>query len=578
MNRLIKNYLKGFALVCAIIAPLMMLLEALMDLQQPTLMSNIIDVGIVNHNLTYVLSTGGIMLACAFAGFIGGASNSVLASIAAIEMSKNVRQALFHKIQNLSCAEIDHFKTSSLITRLNNDVLQVQNMMLMSVRIMFRAPIICIGGIIMSILLIPKFAFIFAVILPVIIICIVMVLKKSMPLFIQIQEWLDKVNTVMRENLLGVRVIKSLCIENRQFERFIGNNFNFTEKSIQAQRVTFTLLPLVTLIMNLSIVFVLWVGGKWVTEGSLEIGKIMAYINYLVQITSALMNTVNLMVNISRAQASSIRINQVLDTQPSVTEAEATQKICHSGIEFRNVSFQFDQKSELVLKNISFNLKSGQTLGIIGATGSGKSSLVSLIPRLYDTTEGTVLVGGVDVRSISFEELRSKIGIVMQDNVLFSGTIAKNLRFGNQSATYEEMTVAAADAQAEFINIISDKFNHSVEQRGRNFSGGQKQRLSIARTLLCNPDILILDDSTSAVDLTTESHLRSAITARMCGKTIIVIAQRISSIKNADQILVLEHGQISAIGNHEELINKSPVYRSIVISQLGEEALCNAAC
>lgn len=448
MKRLIKNYLKGSALFCAIIAPFLMMVEVFMDLQQPTLMSNIIDNGIAGHDLSYVLSTGGIMIVCAFAGFIGGSSNSVFASIAAVGMSERLRQALFHKIQSLSCTEIDHLKTSSLITRLTNDVVQVQNMMLLMVRIMFRAPIICIGSIVMSILLIPRFAVIFAVILPVLIISIVLVLKKAMPLFMQVQERLDRVNTVMRENLLGVRVVKAFGIEKRQFDRFSGNNSDFAEKSIQAQRVTYTLLPLVTLVMNLGVVGVLWFGGEWVADGSLEMGKIMAFINYLIQITNSLMNTVNLMVNISRAQASAARINQVFDTAPSVTEPVKTQNIGHPEIEFRNVSFRFDKTGEPVLKNISFHVKPGQTLGIIGATGSGKSSLVSPISRLYDATEGAVFIGGVDVRSISLQELRSKIGMVMQDNILFSGTIRENLCFGNKNTANEEIEAAAADAKA----------------------------------------------------------------------------------------------------------------------------------
>lgn len=572
MTRLIKNYLKGAALVCAIIAPVMMLLEVFMDLQQPALMAKIIDIGIAKADLSYVLTTGGFMLACALAGFIGGSSNSWFASIASLQMAQKLRQALFHKVQSLSFADLDHLQTSSLITRLTNDVSQVQQMTLMLVRIMVRAPLICLGGIVMSILLIPRFAVIFAIVIPVLIVSIILVIKKSIPLFSQAQERLDKINTVMRENLLGVRVIKSFGIEKRQFQRFSGHNSDLAEESIRAQRVTFQLLPLVTLVMNLSIICVLWFGGRWVTAGNIEIGKIMAVINYLVQITNSLMMTVNLMVNFSRAQASAARINQVFDTVPTVTEPANPKNPGHSGIEFRNVSFRFGATGEPVLQDISFLIPLGQTFGIIGATGSGKSALVGLIPRLYDVTEGAVLIGGVDVRNISLRELRSKIGVVPQDSILFSGTVAENLCFGNQTVTPEEMAAAVADAQAEFIDGFPDKFDHPVEQRGRNFSGGQKQRLSIARTLLCNSDILILDDCASAVDLMTEARLRSSIAARMVGKTVIIIAQRVSVIQNADQILVLEHGRLAAIGSHAELVAQSPTYRSIVVSQLGEEA------
>jgi ATP-binding cassette subfamily B multidrug efflux pump len=576
MKQLIKTYLKGFARICAVAAPLLMLVEVLMDLQQPTLMANIIDVGVAKHNLPYVLLVGRKMIVFAVIGFIGGAGCSVFASIAAINMCAGLRQGLFNKIQSLSFAEIDHFKTSSLITRLTNDVAQVQAMMLMMLRVMIRSPIICLGGIVMSILLIPKFTTFFAIILPVIIFCIILVLKKSVPLFTQVQERLDSVNTVMRENLLGVRVVKTFGIEGRQFKHFSRINNDLTTKSIQAQEMTFLLMPLVTLFMNLSVVSVLWFGGNWAVSGSLAIGKIMAFINYLVQITHSLLMTVNLVVNISRAQASAARINEVLQIAPSVTEPVKTEKAADARIEFHNVSFSYNQSCDYVLKNISFSVKPGQTIGIIGATGSGKSTLISLIARLYDTTAGSIFIGGVDVRRLSQAELRQKVGIVMQNSTLFSGTVGNNLRFGNRLATDAELVNAASDAQAGFINELPQQFDSPVEQRGQNFSGGQQQRLSIARTLLGQPEILILDDSTSAVDLATEARLRAALTTRMHGRSMIIIAQRVSAIKHADNILVLDHGRISAMGSHAELIKSSPIYRSIVASQFGEEALANA--
>ncbi|HYH03544.1 MAG TPA: ABC transporter permease, partial [Bacillota bacterium] len=320
MIRLIKRYLKGLARLCAVAAPLMMLLEVLMDLQQPTLMANIIDFGVAKHNLPYVIAVGGKMILFAVLGFIGGAGCSVFASLAAVNMAARLRQGLFDKIQSLSFAEIDHFKTSSLITRLTNDVAQVQTMMLMMLRIMVRSPLICLGSILMSIILIPKFATVFIIVLPLIICGIILVLKKSMPLFMQVQERLDQVNTVMRENLLGVRVVKAFGVEKRQYERFLGINDNLAEQSIRAQGRTFTLMPMVTLVMNLSVVAVLWFGGNWVVAGELPLGKIMAFINYLIQITHSLMMLVNLTVNISRAQASAARINEVLTAEPSITE------------------------------------------------------------------------------------------------------------------------------------------------------------------------------------------------------------------------------------------------------------------
>lgn len=579
MIKLVLKYLKGSARVCAVIAPLMMLLEVFMDLQQPTLMSDIIDIGVVNKDITYVVHTGILMIVYAFFGFIGGSLCSVTSSVAAVNMSGRMRQGLFDKIQSLSFAEIDHFKTSSLVTRLTNDVMQMQSMVLMMLRIMVRSPLICIGGIVMSLLLSPKLSLLFCIVLPIVIASIIIVLDKSVPVFSQVQERLDKVNTVMRENLLGVRVVKSFTIEGRQAERFSTANDALTEKSIQAQNVTFLLMPVVTLVMNLSVVAVLWFGGNMAAVGGVEPGKIMAFINYLVQITNSLIMAVNLIINVSRAQASSVRINDVLAVNPSITEPKEPLLPANYDIEFKDVSFRYGESGDSVLKNISFTIRQGETLGIIGATGSGKSSLVCLIPRLYDVTHGQILIGGVDIRKLSLHELRSKIGVVMQDSILFSGTIGSNLRFGNEDSSDKELDSACTDAQAiEFVSALANRYDSPVEQRGRNFSGGQKQRISLARTLLQEPQILILDDSTSAIDLLTESRLRSALSARMKDRTMILIAQRISAVMAADKIIVLDFGEIAAAGTHGELLCSSEIYRSIAVSQLGEEVLAHVTC
>lgn len=578
MFQLIKKNLKGAALLCTILAPLLIFVEVLMDLQQPTLMSDIIDIGVKNRNLGYIWTTGLKMVLCAFTGAVGGASCGVLASFASVTLAGRMRERLFHKIQSLSYTEIDRFKTSSLITRLTNDVTQIQNMFSMLLRGMVRSPMLCIGGILMSFLLSPRLAVVFCVILPILITCVAVVMKKSVPLYTQMQGWLDRVNTVMRENLLGVRVVKAFNMEDRQNARFRRVNDGFTEKSIQAQNMTFTLMPIVTLVMNLTVVAILWFGGNMVVAGRLETGKIMAFVNYLVQITNSLMMLVNLIINISRAQASASRINGVFGCESSIRESAAPRLPQNYDLEFRNVSFRYFEGGEYVLKNLSFRIKEGQTVGIIGATGLGKSTLVSLIPRLYEASEGQILIGGCDVRDIPLLVLRGHVGIVLQETVLFQGTVQENMQFGSEKADETEIDSALHIAQAaDFVEALPGRLRSRVEQRGKNFSGGQKQRLSIARTLLQKPKILILDDSTSALDLATEARLQQELAQKMKGCTVIVIAQRISGVMDADVILMMDHGRIAAQGTHRELLQSSEVYRNIVVSQLGEEAIRLAA-
>lgn len=577
MFQLIKKNLKGIALIYSLLAPLLMLIEVFMDLQQPRLMANIVDIGVQNRDLEYILSTGFKMVLCAFIGLIGGAGCGVVASLSSVMLAGSLREELFHKIQSLSYMEIDDFKTSSLITRLTNDVMQIQNMFLMLLRGMVRSPLLCIGGIFMSFLLSPRLAVIFCIILPILITCVVFVMMKSVPLYTQMQLWLDKVNTVMRENLLGVRVIKAFNLEDKQNARFSKVNTEFTEKSILAQNLTFTLMPIATLIMNLSVVAILWFGGNMVMSGELETGKIMAFVNYLVQITASLIMFVNMIINISRAQASAGRINEILECKTSIEECGSPVLPKNYDIEFKNVSFRYGESGEYVLKNLSFLFKEGQTVGIIGATGSGKSSVVSLIPRLYEATCGQVLIGGCDVKDIPIQHLRGSIGIVLQENVLFQGTVKENMNFGDEEADEGEIWDSLHAAQAEdFIQAFPDKLQSQVEQRGKNLSGGQKQRLSIARTLLKKPKILIFDDSTSAVDLSTEARLQFEIAKKMKGNTVIVIAQRISGVMDADVILMLEHGSVIAKGTHKELLQSNEVYRNIAVSQLGKEVLLNA--
>lgn len=576
MTKLLK-YIKASAIIYTILAPLMMFIEVIMDLNQPKLMSDIIDIGVANGDITYVLNVGFKMIVVAFIGILGGMLCGVFSTLASMNMGKNMRQGLFNKIQSLSFSEIDQFKTSSLITRLTNDVTQVQNMVMMALRGMVRSPLICLGGIIMSLSISVKLSMIFLVVIPLIILSVTVITAKSTPFFTAMQKKIDNVNLVMRENLLGVRVVKAFAIEDKVKERFSYANDDLMSTSIKAQSVTILLWPLVTLIMNLSVVAILWFGGNYVNNGSLEIGKIMAFINYLVQIMSSLNMLVMIIINFSRAKVSASRINEVLDVESSITDKEDAKKINKFNIEFKDVYFKYNKDGDYVLKGISFKAEEGEKIGIIGATGSGKSTLISLIPRLYDTSSGTVMIGNEDVKNLKINELRSLIGVVLQDTTLFSGSIEDNLKFGKEDATEEMMISSVKDAQAfEFINANNEGFNREVGQRGKNLSGGQKQRISIARTLIKNPKILILDDSSSALDMATEAKLQKSIKNRMKNSTVFLIAQRISAVKDSDKIIVLDNGEIVAIGNHEELIKECDIYRSIAISQLGEEVVSNA--
>ena len=402
----------------------------------------------------------------------------------------------------------------------------------------------------------------------------VFILRKSFPLFSKVQESIDNVNTVMRESILGVKVIKAFAIENTQNARFKKENEDLTNISIKSQNMNFILWPMATLIMNLTVVAVLWLGGNMVNAGTLEIGKIVAFINYLLQIMGSVVMVIGIIISYSRAKASAVRINEVFETETSIKDKEEPKSMDNFDIEFKNVYFKYNEHSENVLENISFTAKQGETIGIIGSTGCGKSSFVNLIPRLYDVSSGEILIGGTNIKDISLSNLRENIGIVLQENILFSGTIESNIRFGNENASKDMIIDSSIDAQAyEFIMTKEDKFNSEVEQRAKNLSGGQKQRLSIARTLIRNPKIFIMDDSSSALDMATEAKLQKSIKDTMKDSTVIVIAQRISGVMDADKIIVMDDGKIENIGTHKELLQDSEIYRSIAVSQLGEEVL-----
>ena len=572
MIKLLLRFLKGSAIICAIIAPIMMILEVFMDLLQPTLLANIIDIGLVNNDTTYILTVGKKMLIVAILGLIGGSGCSVFTSIASMKLGQNLRTGLFNKIQTLSYADIDHLKPSSLITRLTNDVMQIQNMVTMLLRGMIRSPLLCIGGLIMSYILSPMLSIIFLIAIPIILISVVIVMKKSFPLFLAVQQKIDNINVVMRENILGVQVIKVFNIVNKQFNRFNDANNGLNSESIKAQNINMMLWPIVSLVMNFAVISVLWFGGIMVNRGLIQVGIIMAFINYIIQIMNALIMAVGIVINISRAKASADRINEIFDIVPAINNNDGTIKPEKYDVEFKNVSFKYNEDSDYVLKNISFQVKEGEKIGIIGGTGAGKSTLVSLISRLYDVTEGEILIGGV--KDLNLAELRKNIGFVTQENTLFSGTIERNLKFGSAEADRDLVEESVKEAEAyEFIMKKENAYESSVEQRGQNFSGGPKQRLCIARVLIRNCKIFIMDDSTSALDMATEAKLQNPIKKRMKNKTMFVIAQRISAIADADKIIVLDNGTINAIGKHDDLIKNNEIYRSIAILQFGEDVI-----
>ena len=574
MKKLFK-YLKGYWWV-TIAAPLFMMLEVWMDLLQPALMASIIDVGIPTGDIGFILRTGGKMLLFTVVGVGGGVGCMFMSARAGMGFGTNLRSAMFKKVQTFSFAELDKLKTSTIVTRMTNDVTQIQQMVMMALRMLVRAPMFCIGGLIMAYSISPKLSLIFIVAAPLLLVIAMGIMRKAFPMFDRMQKKLDNINTVMREGLLGVRVIKAFSGQERERKRFGAANLELKDQGMKAMSLVMITMPIIMLIMNLSMIALFWFGGNMTISGELGAGAIMSFMSYLMQVLMSLMMLAMIAVNVSRAMASADRINEILDTETTITSPDVAGSMSGADVEFENVSFSYNPHSpERVLKNINFKAKKGQTIGIIGGTGSGKSTFVSLIPRLYDVSEGSVKIGGRDVRELSLDELRSKIGIVLQESVLFSGTVEENLRWGNENATREQLDAAAESAQAaEFLFSAKEGYETAVEQRGRNFSGGQKQRLSIARTFVKDPEILILDDSTSAVDMATEAKIHAALrSGDNKDRIVFIIAQRVSAISDADNIIVLDDGVITGQGTHGQLLKDNEIYRSIAVSQLGEEVL-----
>ncbi|MGV3138710.1 ABC transporter ATP-binding protein [Brevibacillus agri] len=576
--RFYQKYIKKYG-VLASISMIFLMVEALCDLLQPTIMSRIIDIGVAQRDMDYVLKTGGLMLLITALGAVAASMRNVLATYVSQNFGAQLRSDLFSKVQSLSFDSLNKFDRASLVTRLTNDVNQVQVFVNGMMRIFVKAPLVCIGGLFMATQLNAELAVVLAVVVPIVGLLIFLNLKIGFPFFLKVQQAVDRVNGAMREYLSGVRVVKAFNRFDFEVGKFTRANEELQEKSLSATRVMSVFSPAIMLTVNLGIVAVLWMGGLGVEQGNIQVGHIIAFTNYMTQILFSLM-MISLVFNMFvRAKASAGRIGEVFAEENRMSWKEDAAHGQEPGeekgrIDFEQVSFSYDgEGGQPVLKQISFSCLPGETVGIIGSTGAGKSSLVSLIPRFYDVTAGTIRVNGQDVREVDPAKLREKMAIVPQKTTLFTGTVLENIRWGKEDATEEEVEAAARMAQAhEFIAATPEGYQTRVGQGGVNFSGGQKQRISIARALVKKPEILILDDSTSAVDVATESKIKEALQTYAKGLTCILIAQRITSVMDADKIVVLDNGEVAGIGTHETLLATCRVYQEIFTSQIGKEA------
>ena len=571
----------------AVLAPLLMGLEVAMDLMQPRLIQRIVDQGIARLDLNVIVNTGLLMVGLAFLGAVGGVGCTAFSVLASQGFGTDLRSALFRQVQSLSFGNLDRLETGQLITRLTNDVTQVQEVVSMMLRIMVRAPLMLIGSLIMAVLTSPRLALMLVVLGPLVLAALAWVINRAYPLFSQVQRRLDDLNAVMQENLAGVRVVKAFVRAAHEIQRFGTVNEGLMAQTIRAARTVAVTMPAVMLALNLGIVGAIWFGGRQVTYGQMQVGQLIAFVNYLMRTLMSVMFVSMLAMRLARAEASADRIQEVLDGRPEVqNRPEALEVFVPQGrVAFENVTFSYDGDGhDPVLKGISFVAEPGQTVALLGATGSGKSSLIHLIPRFYDVTGGRVTIDGVDVRDVDKAALRRNIGIALQESVLFTGTIGDNIRYGRPDASDEEVIAAAKAAQAhDFIVEFPDGYDTVLGQRGVNLSGGQKQRIAIARALLTQPVVLILDDSTSSVDVETEVKIQEALDELLKARTgpsaslrtSFVIAQRISTVLNASKILVLDDGQIVAEGTHRELLASSPIYREIYESQLGNGVMAH---
>lgn len=580
----VLRYLKPYWLF-ALLCPLAMILEVSMDLLQPTLMSDIVDNGILGNaaadeNLRYVLITGLKMLVFSLIGCFGGIASAAFGTAAAQKMGNDLRKEAFAKVMHMSFQQTDKFTTGSLVTRLTNDITAIQEFVAMSLRMFVRTGMQFIGGIAVILTLNVNFGIVLVISLPVQLIAVAIIMKKASPLFSIVQSRLDKVNSVVQENVSGARVVKAFTREEYEINRFDNANTDLMTTNLKVQKLLATLNPILMIIMNASVIAIIMIGGFQVEAKAMQVGEVMAAVTYITQILMSVMMVGMMFQQVSRSAASMKRVNEVLSTNPVISDGNKSADSDNSGtVEFRNVGFSYPGSSgKPVLSGIDLKAEKGQMIAILGSTGCGKTSLVNLVPRFYDATNGDVLVDGVNVKDYDVDTLRSKIGVVLQKSELFSGTVAENIRWGCETATDEEVKTAAKIAQAEeFIDGFNDGYDTMISEKGASLSGGQKQRMAIARAIIKKPEILIFDDSTSALDLSTEAKLHKALRENLSGVTVIMIAQRIASVMRADKIAVLENGSICAFGTHKELMESSSVYRDIYYSQMkqGEEEAVN---
>ncbi|WP_215115683.1 ABC transporter ATP-binding protein [Exiguobacterium sp. s80] len=573
MIKLLKN-LKVYK--WAVLAVLVLVFaQSMSDLYLPTLMADIIDKGVVVGDTGYIWKIGAVMLGITALGATAAIAASYYSSKAAMGLGRDIRRKVFNHVERFSLQEFDQVGTASLITRTTNDITQVQQVVIMMLRMVVSAPIMFIGGLIMAVSKDAKLSLVIVAAMPVLVVSILLILWKGVPLFGQVQKRLDRLNLVLRENLTGIRVIRAFNREKEEKVRLTQANADLTDVSIKVNKIMAFLMPTMMLVMNLTVVGVIWFGGIRINNGGMQIGDLMAFIQYVMQIMFALVMASVMFVMIPRAAVSAKRINEVLEMTPTmVDEGTASADREPGTLVFDHVTFSYPGAEAPVLSDISFKARPGEITAVIGGTGAGKSTLVNLIPRFYDVTSGSIQVNGVDSRDVPQEELRSKIGFVPQKALLFTGSIADNIRFGKQDASLEEIEHAARVAQAtDFIERMPDRYDSVIEQGGSNVSGGQKQRLSIARALVRKPDLYVFDDSFSALDFKTDATLRKALKEETRQATVLIVAQRVSTVMDANQIIVLEEGRVAGIGTHDELYATNDVYQEIVKSQLSEEEI-----